>query len=442
MSVGTGGSVEGDRLSLASALAFSLIRKRPDRIIFFVSNESRSTVRLISDSYKEKTGEDLPAHEFEEFPNVDSFDTCFTQVSQVILRMQTEGFDVVIDYTSGTKTMTMVMGVAAVLHHCVLTLVEGTRDEHGKVRSGSERVSEQTLYPVYDHMLFADVIRMFHAYRFAEALEILEKKIVAHEYRDEMMCLCRIFQYWDQLEYAKAGEWVEKMDREKVGKLIPGISKKVEYLKKLTSKNQYLKEAREDEEDKRLKEEERKKAKERVKKNLEPKYKLILADLICNARRRIEEGKYEDAVARLYRSVELVAQIKLLQKAGLDDLEGTGLKEDLVLQLLPEDVKGKYRSRAMDGMFLFGARAKYELLSDLGQKNGWPKALEVYQGIEGDLKKRNRSVLAHGITPITKEDAEKMEEKVRHIAARALDEDVIKMGDYMRDAEFPRIVWE
>ena len=46
--------------------------------------------------------------------------------------------------------------------------------------------------------------------------------------------------------------------------------------------------------------------------------KYYLPDLLNNAYRRIEEGKYDDAVARLYRSIELTAQLGLVNEGVVD----------------------------------------------------------------------------------------------------------------------------
>lgn len=40
----------------------------------------------------------------------------------------------------------------------------------------------------------------------------------------------------------------------------------------------------------------------------------ILADLLANADRRAQEGKYDDAVARLYRAVEVISQMLLARR--------------------------------------------------------------------------------------------------------------------------------
>jgi hypothetical protein len=43
-----------------------------------------------------------------------------------------------------------------------------------------------------------------------------------------------------------------------------------------------------------------------------------MIDLIANARRRAEEGFYDDAVGRLYRTMEMLAQFELLTKYDQD----------------------------------------------------------------------------------------------------------------------------
>ena len=44
-----------------------------------------------------------------------------------------------------------------------------------------------------------------------------------------------------------------------------------------------------------------------------------LSDLLNNAQRRIKEQKYDDAVARLYRITELIAQINLFELDLIND---------------------------------------------------------------------------------------------------------------------------
>ena len=281
---------------------------------------------------------------------------------------------------------------------------------------------------------------MFHADRFSEAVDLLERGMVSHEFRDVMISICRAFQFWDRFEYKAAETVFSGMNTERAKLLIPDIGIKIGAVKELVSHSRNVNKAHNDDQNMRLKDEVRVNAKAKKRRYLVLKYRMILADLLCNAGRRIEEGKYEDAVARLYRSVELVAQIKLLEKAGVDDLEGAGLRADVVCNLLPNEVKAKYLVRASDDKFVFGLRQKYELLKDLGPKYGWPQADEVYRGIQADMEKRNRSVLAHGITPVTKEEAEQIQEKVRNIAGKALDANTVR--DEMRKVAFPRVEWK
>lgn len=46
------------------------------------------------------------------------------------------------------------------------------------------------------------------------------------------------------------------------------------------------------------------------------KYRFYLPDLLANSQRRAYEGRYDDAVARLYRTLELIPQIILEEEYG------------------------------------------------------------------------------------------------------------------------------
>lgn len=70
----------------------------------------------------------------------------------------------------------------------------------------------------------------------------------------------------------------------------------------------------------------------------------IVEDLLLNAKRRVAQELYDDAVERLYRALELLAQIRLSTyniKTG-----------DVDIQQLPESLQAKYADptlRSQDG---------------------------------------------------------------------------------------------
>ena len=61
-------------------------------------------------------------------------------------------YDVVVDYTSGTKTMTSAAFVMAILYRKEVSVVSGFRDKNGTVQRGTEQVITQNMYQVYDKL--------------------------------------------------------------------------------------------------------------------------------------------------------------------------------------------------------------------------------------------------------------------------------------------------
>lgn len=118
-----------------------------------------------------------------------------------------------------------------------------------------------------------------------------------------------------------------------------------------------------------------------------------ILDLFANAERRFDEGKIDDAVLRLYRTVELCAQERLLNRYGITPSEVTPAQ-------IPADVRDafaeKYRD-AYDGKIKIPLSGCYRLLSALGDDLG--KTFVANEGRFRDLQSsRNLSYLAHGFS--------------------------------------------
>lgn len=120
-----------------------------------------------------------------------------------------------------------------------------------------------------------------------------------------------------------------------------------------------------------------------------------VVDMIENARRRIlDQGRYDDGVARLYRAVEMWHQWRLkkhsisTEKVGWDRIDESVREEFLAytgLERLPETLD-LTRARALDHVLEKRAPEEDKLLRDL-------------------LQKRNNSILAHGLEPIEGQSA-------------------------------------
>lgn len=264
MTVGTG---TGDkRCSLAHGLMCSIDSKDPDFICFFVSKDSKPTVDALKKVFNNKFDEDFDEcydYEFVENEAVDKFTEYFNEFKSKISELE-DDYRILIDYTSGTKTMTMAAAFASMIFRKELFFVSGKR-EKGIVVKGTEECVPQNLYQVYDELMINKIKDLFNNNRF-EAGKVLE--------------------VFDIKEFQKA--W-------------PDLTKQFQLnIKALNIMNTFNQNS----------------SNGPVEHNLKKYY--MLASILNNARRREDENKFVDAVARLYRSLELIAQIRLSKEYGID----------------------------------------------------------------------------------------------------------------------------
>jgi CRISPR-associated protein (TIGR02710 family) len=134
-----------------------------------------------------------------------------------------------------------------------------------------------------------------------------------------------------------------------------------------------------------------------------------VVDMVENARRRIiDQGRYDDGVARLYRAVEMWHQLRLLEHHSVstkavrwkeipEDTRATFLEISRLAQL-PEDLD-LTRARALDRILSGEATEDDNVFRDL-------------------LQKRNNSILAHGLKPVGEGSARKFLEYVDAVVDR------------------------
>ena len=121
---------------------------------------------------------------------------------------------------------------------------------------------------------------------------------------------------------------------------------------------------------------------------------MMVFELLANAQRRGAEGRYDDAVARLYRCTEAIAQFRLLDRYKLDS-------GAVPLGKLPKSLQDKWSSRALDGMLKLALQDDYALLRELGDDLGRKFTELGMAGEKSPLSARNSSILAHGFIPIS-----------------------------------------
>ena len=135
-----------------------------------------------------------------------------------------------------------------------------------------------------------------------------------------------------------------------------------------------------------------------------------LADLANNAERRTREGKFDDAVGRLYRLTEMLAQYELRMQHKMD----TGDVPLKRFSELPDLASKLEKRRANDGKIKVGLQDAYEMLAALGSELG--RQFREAGKLSKLLAARNQSILAHGHVPIERQQAIDMLVAVKDLA--------------------------
>jgi CRISPR-associated protein (TIGR02710 family) len=136
---------------------------------------------------------------------------------------------------------------------------------------------------------------------------------------------------------------------------------------------------------------------------------VAIADLCANASRKLCQGRYEDAGARLYRALEAIAQWMLHKK----EVKAS----DVNWSQIPNAAQERFRESRRD--------KTAPLPTKLGLTEAFllARALDC-EGIEhffddqgfvlnDEIEIRNQSILAHGWTPATKDKVERFHDEVR-----------------------------
>ena len=392
ITVGLGAS--GGAESLAGAIAYSVKTHHPDVVHFVVTKESESTTLPLVEQMLEETEVILEKRKIYLTNGEErDFQDVFSKIQDYIKKLKEEDAkaEITVDFTAGTKPMS----AGVVLGGCVAGVDSFSyimnKGEGGKPLRGGEAIiafGQAFAYQIEEmKKLFAFC---FDRYDFSSAAEVLIKmgKIIntssVQGFVEKWQDIVEFYFRWDLFNHP--GEDF---------KGIPGIPERNKaFLGKLTN----------------------------------PRFPqrdiYFLADILNNAQRRREEKKFDDAVARLYRAVELIAQIKLRAR-GIET-------SNVDTERLPQGLRNKYESLRNDkGRIQLPLYKNYELLSDLGEELG-KNFFNDYE-LRNLLEKRNNSILAHGFSPVSEEDCLNLKGKILNLAG-LLHKGI---GQIMEEGKFP-----
>lgn len=391
MTIGTGMGKDGME-SLIRGLIKSIESCNPDYIVFVVTEKSKKTLPEIEKKYSA-----LPEHETILIEDLGDVNEVFIKTHRKIEELKRKG-NVVVDFTSGTKAMSAGAVLAAACEGADISYISGKRVE-GKVLPGTEMVL--TYHPFAGMMKIQEKIgkELFNYYQFDASIKVFDSILDTAPSEEDAERIMKIksiiegYRLWDRFDHERAGEILLGI------KEVPSQNK--EFIGKIA--------------------------------RIADKEPLYIADILNNSKRRYKEGKYDDAMARLYRVIELIAQYRLKSVYGIDS-------SNVEIERLPRGIREKYEKLIEDyyeddrkKRIKLGLRKDYELLKDLGDEIG--KEFYGNKRLQHLLSKRNESILAHGLSAIPKEVYEELLSITLEFARIAVpDVDVL-----MKKSEFPRI---
>jgi CRISPR-associated protein (TIGR02710 family) len=236
---------------------------------------------------------------------------------------ETHGNDcqVIANYTGGTKTMSVAMVLVGLLtEKWDLSLNIGPRTDLIKVKGGDVPIiiDKWRIFSQTQIESIRKSIRNFdYAYAVYAITELLQHPL-DKVFRDKLIearQLCQAFDRWDKFAHDKAFDILEIYGSR--------FSRYIVVLKQILGKQRDS-----------------------------TGYELV-GDLLNNAERKAHRKYYDDAVGRIYRAMELFAQVRLKKRYGHDT-------SNILLTDLREDLQREYKSRIReDGKLILVLREYY-----------------------------------------------------------------------------------
>ncbi len=297
----------------------------------------------------------------------DDLNDCYLRCLELIERLHREQPEakLIADYTGGTKSMTAGLAAAALDDgRCEIVLVTGLRQDLRAVTDRTQFVRPVQVWDAQVKRALRHVENMLARYDYASAASLLQETLRRYasesttETLQSWLRACRAFEAWDRFDHATARELL-KHDRSQ-WKAYLG------FLAMLLDDKGHGWE--------------------------------LVEDLLLNAKRRVAQGRFDDAVGRLYRALELTVQVWLEKKYGIT----TG---DVNLDRIPESLRVEISaSSKTDGKIKVGLMQAWSVAAAF---DGDPLGTDFSQAkskMLSFLTTRNESLFAHGCRSISEFD--------------------------------------
>jgi CRISPR-associated protein (TIGR02710 family) len=270
LTVGTGTRPD---TNIVRPLVKTIRHSRPDFLAFMVSSLSRK--------YAEEIARQLALEESQfkiyQLSSPDDIQSVFQEMNALVREIRKRGFgwqDMEVDFTTGTKAMTGGAVISAIFQDCAsLKYITGDR-KNGVVVDGTEKFLSITPESIFALRELGMVERFMLELRFEAALKIAESMnpFLLDPYQklllDNLKYIAMAYKCWEAFDHKKFCGYHGKVDFSQPEvqpfKLSAGIPERLVNISRTLEK-------------------------ERINDD-------VLADIFNNARRRFDEGKYDDAL--------------------------------------------------------------------------------------------------------------------------------------------------
>lgn len=373
--------------------------RRPDRVVFLCSEATRAKVDVVLSQvrirqfdaeqdvvvFRQRTGRGDGHSTVNE---LDSLECVYIKAWGVIqqLHQQHSGAHIAVDYTAGTKTMATGLAMAAVDDGRVQILLTTSQQRpNGGEHTGATVPTPASIAAIQvSRLLHRELPPLLARYDYAAAEALVHQVRTASSVRIEdgfdllrLEHLLQAFDAWDRFDHRQAqvafdqvrhnehsSRWLLHLKRVMGSRLILDAKSQGEGWSTMNGHG------------------------------LES-----VEDLLLNAQRRAEQERYDDAVGRLYRGLELTAQI-LLRQGVCEQVGAEGLMTDnLAVDRLPSDLQARFADRSRP--VKIGLTESWSLLAGLHHPAGQLWETTWSARIDNQLQHRNNSLFAHGFQPIT-----------------------------------------
>jgi CRISPR-associated protein (TIGR02710 family) len=377
----------------------SILTWKPGKVLFITSKQTESQPDTILRAYAETSGSPLIPAQYEVtlVSNAEDLIGCVTTIRGLErdvmgwIRRSGGNYAVVVDFTAGTKCMTAALALVSQRWPCHYSYVGGTRrtkEGVGIVEQGTEHVVHcANPWDTLGYQAVEDFVVLFDQGAFAAAVDVASRtkaRVDDPTRKREMSTLeqlARAFDEWDRFDHKRCKSALDNVSKgqndlrvvlgdDAAQRLDGALQKLARHIDELVV-------------------------------TASPSRHHVI-DLLANAQRRNREGRTDDAIARLYRAIEAMAQVVLKEHHQIESTEAVPL--DRVPETMREQLGGKARS----GVVTLGLQDAYVLLEGLNDPVGQRFKEEKLDATTSPLTARNRSILAHGFELVSQKVFDKL----------------------------------